>query len=355
MWPCFQRQWIVQQRVLAQPDMLLLGHSSIIMYQTGSGWELDRYWQQLVRRGWSKAAVAQVLLQTLQQLQPISVSLAAAAGNMLAGSRSGSSDSSGSIAGSSSSGSSSLSLGSYSTDVAPPSFVPGKLLRPGVRYSPDKHQSSECLSLQLERSLLQQLMPALQASLAGARTPLLTRMVVSSMPARRTASQRGSGALQAATWCQLDLVPGAATTANALRHIMQRFQISRASCIVAHQLPALIAPLPSPCPPSALPTFGQQSGGFAVLTASSLAALSGESEASSVSELASVAGHVILLPSPPSVKTRTRVGGSRDGDVGSAKRGVPTLVQDVEGAHVVHARVAAAAGILDGLQQLRTL
>lgn len=345
---------MVQQRVLAQPDMLLLGHSSIIMYQTGSGWELDRYWQQLVRRGWSKAAVAQALLQTLQQLQPISVRLAAA-GDMLADSRSGSSNGSSSIVGSLGSGGSSLSLGSYSTDVAPSSFVPGKLLRPGVRYSPDKHQSSECLSLQLEQSLLPQLMLALQACLAGARTPLLTRMVVSSVPARRTASQRGSGALQAATWCQLDLLPGAATTANALRHIMQRFQISRASCVVAHQLPAPIAPLPSPCATSALSTPGQQSGSIAVHTASSLAALSGESETSSVSELASVAGHVILLPSPLTVKARTRVGGNRGGDVGLAESGVPALVQEVEDVNVVQARLFAAAGILDGLKQLRML
>ncbi|MEW5309177.1 MAG: hypothetical protein WDW38_001082 [Sanguina aurantia] len=349
-----------QQRVLAQPDMLILGHGSSIMYRmAGSGWEQDRYWQQVVRRGWSKGAVAQALLLTLQQLQPTRQ------GTAPGGAPPDGSGGDGTSSGSSSSSSSALQRSAApatdsiaSNHRALLSLVSGRLLQPGVRYSEDKHQSPECLSLQLERTLASGLMRKLRSCLAQSRTPLLTRMVVSSMPARRSASQRGSGALQAATWCQVDLLPATATTAHALRHVMQRFQISRQSCVVAHQLSDQVVLAP------ALGS-GVQAAGLApprpgearqADPPSSVALDADRDHRAGVSELAAVAGNVIVLPAPAHSASRSRsvVGSSPVQNAGREEQ-ARAWAEELDGACIVRPGLAVAAGVLEGLKQLRVM
>lgn len=357
MWPCFQRRWRDQQRILAQPDMLILGHGSSIMYRmAGSGWEQDRYWQQVVRRGWNKGAVAQALLLTLQQLQPTQQGTAP--------DDTQSDDSRGDSMSSRSSSTLQSPRSAAATDSiasnhrALLSLVSGKLLQPGVRYSEDKHQSPECLSLQLERTLASGLMRKLRSCLAQSRTPLLTRMVVSSMPARRSASQRGSGALQAATWCQVDLLPATATTAHALRHVMQRFQISRQSCVVAHQLSDQIVPAPalgSQTQAAGLAPPRPSEARQADLSSSSAFDADRDPRAG-VSELAAVAGNVIVLPAPMHSVSRSRsvVGSSPSQNAGREEQ-ARASAEELDGACIVHPRLAVAAGVLEGLKQLRVM
>lgn len=167
LWRSFQQVWAARQHVLPEPDVLILGQGTRIMYQTPSHLQEDLQWRLKLDAGWSRPAMEAAVAACVQ--------------------RHG---------------------------------------RKALRYAPGGEQNNHRLALLLDAAQLDALSAELRASLRGrkaGKARLGYRMVV--RQARPAGSGSGSGLLA------VDLVPALAGKGAALQHVMRRFHIPRQSVV----------------------------------------------------------------------------------------------------------------------------